>query len=124
MCELYKLYILPLLLESNDWILACIPFLCIMGSYALVLRAVLKVPSATGQRKAFSTCGSHLAVVSLFYGSVMVMYLSPTSEHDAGIQKLVTLFYSVGTPLINPVIYSLRNKDIKYALQKFLKTQK
>ena len=95
-----------------------------MGSYALVLRAVLKVPSATGQRKAFSTCGSHLAVVSLFYGSVMVMYLSPTSEHDAGIQKLVTLFYSVGTPLINPVIYSLRNKDIKYALQKFLKIQK
>ena len=105
-------------------LLLFIPFLCIMGSYALVLRAVLKVPSATGQRKAFSTCGSHLAVVSLFYGSVMVMYLSPTSEHDAGIQKLVTLFYSVGTPLINPVIYSLRNKDIKYALQKFLKTQK
>ncbi|KAJ1079021.1 hypothetical protein K5549_013324 [Capra hircus] len=105
-------------------LLLFIPFLCIMGSYALVLRAVLKVPSATGQRKAFSTCGSHLAVVSLFYGSVMVMYLSPTSEHDAGIQKLVTLFYSVGTPFINPVIYSLRNKDIKYALQKFLKIQK
>ncbi|XP_068821094.1 olfactory receptor 11G2-like [Capricornis sumatraensis] len=105
-------------------LLLFIPFLCIMGSYALVLRAVLKVPSAAGQRKAFSTCGSHLAVVSLFYGSVMVMYLSPTSEHDAGIQKLVTLFYSVGTPLINPVIYSLRNKDIKYALQKFLKIQK
>ncbi|XP_043776482.1 olfactory receptor 11G2-like [Cervus elaphus] len=105
-------------------LLLFIPFLCILGSYALVLRAVLKVPSAAGQRKAFSTCGSHLAVVSLFYGSVMVMYLSPTSEHDAGIQKLVTLFYSVGTPLINPVIYSLRNKDIKYALQKFLEIQK
>ncbi|XP_065797152.1 olfactory receptor 11G2-like [Muntiacus reevesi] len=105
-------------------LLLFIPFFCIMGSYALVLRAVFKVLSAAGQRKAFSTCGSHLAVVSLFYGSVMVMYLSPTSEHDAGIQKLVTLFYSVGIPLINPVIYSLRNKDIKYALQKFLEIQK
>ncbi|KAM6180910.1 olfactory receptor 11G2-like [Erethizon dorsatum] len=103
-------------------LLLFIPFLCITGSYALVLRAVLKVPSAAGRRKAFSTCGSHLTVVSLFYGSVMVMYLSPTSEHEAVMQKLVTLFYSVGTPLINPVIYSLRNKDMKHALQKFLRT--
>ncbi|XP_003422875.1 olfactory receptor 11G2-like [Loxodonta africana] len=99
-----------------------IPFLFIMGSYTLVLRAVLRVPSAVGQRKAFSTCGSHLAVVSLFYGSVMVMYVSPTSEHEAGVQKIVTLFYSVVTPLINPVIYSLRNKDMKHAMKKFLGT--
>ncbi|XP_015335785.1 olfactory receptor 11G2-like [Marmota marmota marmota] len=99
-----------------------IPFLFIMGSYILVLRAVLKVPSAAGKRKAFSTCGSHLAVVSLFYGSVLVMYGSPTSEHEAGMQKIVTLFYSVLTPLLNPVIYSLRNKDMKKALQKFLGT--
>ncbi|XP_008059879.1 olfactory receptor 11G2 [Carlito syrichta] len=97
-----------------------IPFIFIMGSYALVLRAVLRVPSATGRRKAFSTCGSHLAVVSLFYGSVLVMYGSPTSEHEARMQKIVTLFYSVVTPLLNPVIYSLRNKDMKKALQKFL----
>ncbi|XP_004482782.1 olfactory receptor 11G2 [Dasypus novemcinctus] len=97
-----------------------IPFLFIMGSYALVLGAVLRVPSAAGRRKAFSTCGSHLAVVSLFYGSVLVMYGSPTSEHEGGTQKIVTLFYSVVTPLLNPVIYSLRNKDMKRALQKFL----
>ncbi|XP_045679292.1 olfactory receptor 11G2-like [Phyllostomus hastatus] len=97
-----------------------IPFLFIIISYALVLRAVLKVPSVAGRRKAFSTCGSHLAVVSLFYGSVLVMYGSPASEHEAGMQKIVTLFYSVMTPLLNPVIYSLRNKDIKKALQKFL----
>ncbi|KAM5339934.1 olfactory receptor 11G2 [Glossophaga mutica] len=97
-----------------------IPFLFIIMSYALVLRAVLKVPSAAGRKKAFSTCGSHLAVVSLFYGSVLVMYGSPASEHEAGMQKVVTLFYSVVTPLLNPVIYSLRNKDIKKALQKFL----
>lgn len=91
-----------------------------MGSYALVLQAVLRVPSAAGRKKAFSTCGSHLAVVTLFYGSVMVMYVSPTSEHDAGMQKTVTLFYSVVTPLINPVIYSLRNKDMKHAMKKLL----
>ncbi|XP_039699749.1 olfactory receptor 11G2-like [Pteropus medius] len=95
-------------------------FLFIMGSYALVLRAVLKVPSAAGRRKAFSTCGAHLSVVSLFYGSVMVMYGIPKTEHEAEMQKTVTLFYSVVTPLLNPVIYSLRNKDMKKALQKFL----
>ncbi|KAL6032483.1 hypothetical protein STEG23_021761 [Scotinomys teguina] len=102
-------------------LLLFIPFFFIMSSYALVMRAVLKVPSAAGRRKAFSTCGSHLTVVSLFYGSVMVMYVSPTSEHTAGMQKVVTLFYSVVTPLINPVIYSLRNKDMKHAMKKLLK---
>ncbi|XP_031217498.1 olfactory receptor 11G2-like [Mastomys coucha] len=102
-------------------LLLFVPFFFIMGSYALVMRAVLRVPSAAGRRKAFSTCGSHLTVVSLFYGSVMVMYVSPTSEHEAGMQKLVTLFYSVVTPLLNPVIYSLRNKDMKHAMKKLLK---
>ncbi|KAM9645859.1 olfactory receptor 11G2-like [Trichechus inunguis] len=101
-------------------LLLFIPFLFIMGSYMLVLRAVLRVPSAAGQRKAFSACGSHLVVVSLFYGSVMVMYVSPTSEPEAGMQKIVTLFYSVVTPLINPVIYRLRNKDMKHAMKKLL----
>lgn len=110
--ELYWTIIISMLLF--------IPIFSIMVSYTLVLRAVLRVPSAAGRRKAFSTCGSHLAVVTLFYSSVMVMYLSPTSEHEAGMQKLVTLFYSVGTPFINPVIYSLRNKDMKHALQKLL----
>ncbi|XP_010600717.2 olfactory receptor 11G2-like [Loxodonta africana] len=98
--------------------------LFIMGSYTLVLRAVLRVPSAAGKRKAFSTCGSHLAVVSLFYGSVLVMYGSLSSQKEDGMQKIVTLFYSVMTPLLNPVIYSLRNKDMKRALQKFLGIQK
>jgi olfactory receptor len=102
--------------------LLVIPFLFIMGTYILVLRAVFRLPSREGQKKAFSTCGSHLTVVSLFYCSVMIMYLSPTSEHEAGMQKLVTLFYSVGTPLLNPMIYSLRNKDMKNALQKILRT--
>ncbi|XP_059130477.1 olfactory receptor 11G2-like [Peromyscus eremicus] len=103
-------------------LLLFVPFFFIMGSYMLVLRAVFKVPSREGRRKAFSTCGPHMTVVSLFYGSVMVMYVSPTSEHSAGMQKIVTLIYSVLTPLINPVIYSLRNKDMKHAMKKLLKT--
>ena len=93
-------------------------FFFILGSYTLVLRAVLRVPSAAGRCKAFSTCGSHLAVVSLFYGTIMMMYISPTSGNPAGIQKIVTLLYSAVTPLVNPLIYSLRNKDMKIALRK------
>ena len=101
-----------------------ITFFFILWSYTLVLRAVLRVPSATGRRKAFSTCGSHLVVVSLFYGTLMVMYISPTSGNPAGIQKIVTLFYSSLTPLVNPLIYSLRNKDMKAALRKIQKCTK
>ncbi|XP_012399626.1 olfactory receptor 11H6-like [Sarcophilus harrisii] len=100
------------------------PFLSILGSYTLVLRAVLRVPSGAGRRKAFSTCGSHLVVVSLFYGTLMVMYVSPTSGNPAGMQKIVTLVYSVITPLLNPLIYSLRNKDMKNALRKVLEKLK
>ncbi|XP_036134840.1 olfactory receptor 11G2-like [Molossus molossus] len=115
-----KVPVVELVFSILSLLLLIIPFLFIMVSYALVLRAILKVPSASGRRKAFSTCASHLVVVSLFYGSVLVMYGSPTSEHKAGMQKIVTLFYSIVTPLLNPIIYSLRNKDMKKALQKFL----
>ncbi|XP_010599306.2 olfactory receptor 11H6 [Loxodonta africana] len=97
------------------------PFLSILGSYTLVLRAVLHVPSGAGRTKAFSTCTSHLMVVCLFYGSLMVMYVSPTSGNPAGMQKFVTLVYSAVTPLLNPLIYSLRNKDMKDALKKVLR---
>ncbi|XP_003474396.2 olfactory receptor 11H4-like [Cavia porcellus] len=92
----------------------------ILRSYILLLRAVLQVPSVSGQRKAFSTCGSHLVVVSLFYGTVMVMYVSPTYGIPTLMQKIITLVYSVMTPLFNPLIYSLRNKDMKLALRTIL----
>ncbi|XP_017203892.2 olfactory receptor 11H6 [Oryctolagus cuniculus] len=95
-------------------------FFYIIGSYTLVLRAVMQVPSAAGRRKAFSTCSSHLAVVLLFYGSVMMTYVSPGSGQAEGMQKFTTLFYSVLTPLFNPMIYSLRNKEMKDALKKVL----
>ncbi|EHB15537.1 Olfactory receptor 11H6 [Heterocephalus glaber] len=90
----------------------------ILVSYTLVLRAVVQVPKDSGRKKAFSTCASHLVVVSLFYGSVMVMYLSPGAANQPGQQKFVTMLYSIATPLLNPLIYSLRNKEMKTALRK------
>ncbi|XP_054988074.1 olfactory receptor 11G2-like [Sorex araneus] len=96
-------------------------FLFVMCSYALVILSVLRMPSAASKRKAFSTCASHLAVVILFFGSVMVMYISPGSGHPVKTQKIITLFYSVITPLCNPLIYSLRNKEMKAALRKIFR---
>ncbi|XP_075388355.1 olfactory receptor 11G2-like [Tenrec ecaudatus] len=99
-------------------------FLFILCSYVLVILAVLRMPSAASKRKAFSTCASHLTVVVLFYGSIMMMYVLPGSGHPVELQKLVTLFYSVITPLCNPLIYSLRNKEMKAALRKVFGTEK
>ncbi|XP_077635532.1 olfactory receptor 11H6-like [Crocuta crocuta] len=92
----------------------------ILVSYTLVLRAVVQVPKGSGRKKAFSTCASHLIVVSLFYGSIMVMYVSPGAASQPGMQKFLTMFYSIATPLLNPLIYSLRNKEMKVALRKVM----
>ncbi|XP_069348578.1 olfactory receptor 11G2-like [Eulemur rufifrons] len=111
-----------LVYSTLNRILMIATFLFILCSYALVILAVLRMPSEAGKRKAFSTCASHLAVVTLFYGSVMVMYVSPGSGHPVKVQKIITLFYSVITPLCNPLIYSLRNKKMKDALRKVFRT--
>ncbi|XP_067391420.1 olfactory receptor 11G2-like [Emydura macquarii macquarii] len=92
--------------------------LFILASYGLVIRAVLRLPAGAGRHKAFSTCTSHLAVVGLFYGSIMVTYVNPAAAGSSG--KVVTLFYTVGTPFLNPLIYSLRNKEMKEALRRTL----
>ncbi|XP_014635873.1 PREDICTED: olfactory receptor 11G2-like [Ceratotherium simum simum] len=95
-------------------------FLFILSSYALVLLAVLRLPLAASRHKAFSTCGSHLTVVLLFYGTIMVMHVSPGSRHSTLMPKIMTLFYAMVTPLFNPLIYSLRNKEMKNPLWKGL----
>ncbi|KAM4831337.1 olfactory receptor 11G2-like [Urocitellus parryii] len=97
--------------------------LFILCSYALVILAVVRMPSAASKRKAFLTCASHLAVVTLFYGSILMMYVGPESGHTVKMQKIITLFYSVITPLCNPLIYSLRNKEMKDALRKIFRTE-
>ncbi|XP_006149491.1 olfactory receptor 11H12 [Tupaia chinensis] len=93
-------------------------FLFIVISYALVLLAVLQLPLASSRHKAFSTCGSHLVVVLLFYGTIMVMDVSPGFSHSTLMSKIMTLFYAMVTPLFNPLIYSLRNKEMKSGLWK------
>ncbi|XP_008682229.2 olfactory receptor 11G2-like [Ursus maritimus] len=92
----------------------------ILGTYICVLSVVLEIPPGSGRHKAFSTCASHLAVVRLFYGSVMVMYVSPGSVDYPGMHKFVTLFYALATPFFNPPIYNFRNKDMKEALKKIM----
>ncbi|XP_032343255.1 olfactory receptor 2G3 [Camelus dromedarius] len=99
-----------------------VPLTFILASYALILAAVGKLPSAESRLKALSTCGSHLAVVGLFYGTVTAMYLRPrgSSALPARRHKLVAVFYLVVTPVLNPLIYSLRNREVhaaaRYAL--------
>ncbi|XP_042544882.1 olfactory receptor 2Y1-like [Dipodomys spectabilis] len=96
------------------------PAALILGSYANIARAVLKVQSMAGRRKAFGTCGSHLLVVSLFFGSAIYTYLQPIHKYSENEGKFVALFYTIITPMLNPLIYTLRNKDVKEALWKVL----
>ncbi|XP_037360481.1 olfactory receptor 1F1-like [Talpa occidentalis] len=97
------------------------PFVCILVSYIHIARAVLRVPSTQGRWKAFSTCGSHLAVVSLFYGTIIAVYFNPSSEHSSEKDTAATVLYTVVTPMLNPFIYSLRNRDLKRALGKVVR---
>ncbi|XP_074130829.1 olfactory receptor 10AG1-like [Sminthopsis crassicaudata] len=97
-----------------------IPFLLILISYVKIITTILKLPSTSGKSKAFSTCSSHLMVVGLFYGSGSIVYLRPKSSHSAKSDKVFSLFYTIVTPMFNPIIYSLRNKDVIAALKKLL----
>ncbi|XP_012408535.1 olfactory receptor 10AG1-like [Sarcophilus harrisii] len=97
-----------------------ISFLLILWSYIKIITVILKLPSATSRYKAFSTCFSHLILVSLFYGSIAIMYLRPKASHSEEIDKVLSLFYTILTPMFNPMIYSLRNKDVITALRKLL----
>ncbi|XP_077171404.1 olfactory receptor 2D3-like [Paroedura picta] len=96
------------------------PLAAIVASYLLILSTVLRIQSAAGRRKAFSTCGSHLAVVSLYYSTVIAMYLRPRSRSAPDRDKQVAVFYVVISPMLNPIIYTLRNKDIHLAVAKML----
>ncbi|KAM9210114.1 olfactory receptor 1A1-like [Dugong dugon] len=96
----------------------CVPLICIIISYIWVFSTVLRVPSTKGVLKAFSTCGSHLTVVSLYYGTVMGMYFRPLTSYSLK-DAVITVMYMAVTPMLNPFIYSLRNRDMKATLGKF-----
>uniref|UniRef100_A0A8C5PAB7 Olfactory receptor n=1 Tax=Leptobrachium leishanense TaxID=445787 RepID=A0A8C5PAB7_9ANUR len=100
------------------------PLLIITSSYVCIVQAVLRISTKTGRGKAFSTCSSHLAVVSIFYGTLLVCYLIPSKGKSLTVSKAVSLLYTVFTPMINPIIYSLKNKDISDALKKIFHDMK
>ncbi|KAM5169190.1 olfactory receptor 2Y1-like [Callospermophilus lateralis] len=102
-------------------IILVVPAALILVSYVYIAKAVLKVKSMAGRRKAFGTCGSHLLVVFLFYGSAIYTYLQPIHSYSEKEGKFVALFYTIVTPILNPLIYTLRNKDVKGALGKVLR---
>ncbi|XP_069818852.1 olfactory receptor 10A7-like [Dendropsophus ebraccatus] len=93
-----------------------LPITIIIFSYTKIIVAILRIPSSTGRQKAFSTCSSHLIVVSIFYWTLFGVYVFPTKGKSLNISKILSLLYTVFTPLINPIIYSLKNNDIKTAL--------
>ncbi|XP_047557077.1 olfactory receptor 1L8-like isoform X2 [Lutra lutra] len=108
---------------SEGSVVLVTPFLCIIFSYLRILITILKIPSAAGKRKAFSTCGSHLTVVALFYGSIFYVYLQPLSTYTTR-DHIATLVYTVLSSMLNPFIYSLRNKDLKQGLRKLMGRRK
>ncbi|KAM8972675.1 olfactory receptor 11L1-like [Pelodytes ibericus] len=125
-CEfgpLIKLSCSDTFIAQIEAILMCVPVLIapliiIMVSYISIVINIVKIPSISGRQKAFSTCSSHLAVVSIFYGALISIYVVPSKDQSLSVSKVMSLFYTVVTPMLNPIIYSLRNKDIKEALIK------
>ncbi|KAE8619178.1 hypothetical protein XENTR_v10009665 [Xenopus tropicalis] len=99
------------------------PFLLSVISYIGILNSILKVHSAVGRKKTFSTCTSHLTVLLLFYGTIFCMYIRPPSEHSEELDQFFSVLYVAVTPTLNPLIYSLRNQEVKKVLKRFIKKE-
>ncbi|KAM5171622.1 olfactory receptor 2C3-like [Mantella aurantiaca] len=93
------------------------PFIIIVISYMFIVLTILKIKSITGRQKAFTTCSSHLTTVCIFYGTLIAVYLSPSKGRLDVLSKVLSLFYTVMTPLLNPIIYTFRNKDFRNAIE-------
>ncbi|XP_029435693.1 olfactory receptor 11H4-like [Rhinatrema bivittatum] len=100
-------------------LLVTFSFTCI--SYIFILVTTIRIPSSSGRRKAFSTCAAHLTVVIMFFGCAMYMYIRPSGHHPFYFDKSVAVFYTIVTPLLNPIIYSMRNKEFIQAVKKVIK---
>ncbi|XP_074132008.1 LOW QUALITY PROTEIN: olfactory receptor 5T9-like [Sminthopsis crassicaudata] len=98
--------------------------LIVLVSYGFILAAIMKIHSAEGRRKVFSTCGSHLTGVSIYLGTILFMYLRPSSSYSLDYDMVLSVFYTILIPMLNPIIYSLRNKDVKEAVKKVLEKNK
>ncbi|KAM4749412.1 olfactory receptor 6M1-like [Rhinophrynus dorsalis] len=100
-----------------------LPLIFIIATYIYIFHTILKIPSTFGRQKAFYTCSSHLTVVSIYYGTLIVAYLFLTKKHSLNLNKALSFLYTVVTPSLNPIIYSLRSKDIKTALAKLMNVE-
>ncbi|KAM6448812.1 olfactory receptor 10C1-like [Liasis olivaceus] len=94
------------------------PFFLTLASYIYIISNIMRMASVSGRKKAFSTCSSHLMVVSIFYGTIMIVYILPKTDGLHEINKVLSLFYTILTPLFNPLIYSLRNREVKEAFRR------
>ncbi|XP_062951117.1 olfactory receptor 5D13-like [Cynocephalus volans] len=95
----------------------------ILMSYILIFITVLKIPSASGRRKTFSTCASHLTAITIFHGTILFLYCVPNPKTSSLLVKVASVFYTVVIPMLNPLIYSLRNKDVKHTFKKLIVTK-
>jgi olfactory receptor len=107
-----------MLLLIFSGIIAMFTFIIIMVSYIRIIIAIQRICSVEGRRKAFYTCASHLTAVTLFYGSVTFSYIQPSSQYSLEQEKVSAVFYTLVIPMLNPLIYSLRNKDVKDAAKR------
>ncbi|XP_049991805.1 olfactory receptor 141 [Alexandromys fortis] len=114
-------YVNELLLFFFVSFIELVTILVILVSYAFIFLTILKMNSAEGRRKVFSTCGAHLTAVSIFYGTILFMYVRPSSSYSLEHDMIVSSFYTIGIPMLNPIIYSLRNKDVKEAMRRVLR---
>ncbi|XP_044840285.1 olfactory receptor 6F1-like [Mauremys mutica] len=110
--------LMEMLAFTLSLIFLLVPFLLTLMSYVCIIATILRIPSTTGRQKAFSTCSSHLIVVTIFYGTLLIVYMFPTTNTPRDFKKVLSVIYTVLTPLVNPIIYSLRNKEVKEALRK------
>ena len=113
-------YINELVIFIGGVLVLLVPLIFIFISYGFIASAILEISSAEGKRKAFSTCASHLIVVVVHYGCASFVYLRPSAKYTSGKDRLVTVTYTIITPLLNPVVYSLRNKDVQLAIRKMI----
>ncbi|XP_006875429.1 PREDICTED: olfactory receptor 13A1-like [Chrysochloris asiatica] len=113
-------YVNDIMTIVADIFFADFNFLLTMVSYSFIISTILKIRTAEGKRRAFSTCSSHLTVVTMYYSTVIYAYLSPSSSYSPEVGKILAVIYSTVSPTLNPLIYSLRNKDVKAALKKVL----
>ncbi|KAJ1168235.1 hypothetical protein NDU88_000183 [Pleurodeles waltl] len=106
-----------------SFIVVSFQFLLITISYVNIISAILSIPTSTGRHRAFSTCSAHLAVCITYFGMLTIVYMLPAGGHVLNLNKAFSLLYTVGTPVFNPIVYTLRNTEIKYAMRKIFGLQ-